>query len=92
MDDAPDNNAILYEKDLIQYREIIAGKKGYIIDPLGQRMGQPAQAWNYLSDGMHPSLAGHVSTVKAFLKGMTNKEGHEHHHEHDDHEHHDHEH
>lgn len=93
MDDAPDNNAILYEKDLIQYREVIAGKKGYIIDPLGQRMGQPAEAWNYLSDGMHPSLSGHVSTVKALLKGMTNEKGHEHHHhDHDGHDHHDHEH
>ncbi len=89
MDDAPDNNAIIYEKDLIQYREIISGKKGYIIDPLGQRMEQPAEAWNYLSDGLHPSLAGHISTVKAFLKGMTNKNNHDH--DHDGHEYHDHE-
>lgn len=91
MDEAPDNNAILYEKDLIQYRQVVAGKQGYIIDPLGQRMGQPAQAWNFLSDGLHPSLAGHVSTVKSFLKGMTNKESHNHeHHHHDGNDHHKH--
>lgn len=88
MDESPDN-AIIYEKDLIQYRDVISGKKGYIIDPLGTRMGQQAEAWNYLNDGLHPSLAGHVNTVKSFLKGMTSKHDHDSHdHGHGHHHHH----
>ncbi len=71
----------LFEDDLSQYREILTGKKGYIIDPLGERMKDkddsvedqeeeepgPA-AWNYLSDGLHPSLSGHSNTVKELIR------------------------
>lgn len=71
----------LFEKDLSQYREILTGKKGYIVDPLGERMMDkddsvedqeeenpgPA-AWNYLSDGLHPSLSGHTNTVKELIR------------------------
>lgn len=71
----------LFEEDLSQYREILTGKKGYIVDPLGERMKDkdnsvedqeeedpgPA-AWNYLSDGLHPSLSGHSNTVKELIR------------------------
>lgn len=71
----------LFEEDLSQYREILTGKKGYVVDPLGERMMDqddsvedqeeekpgPA-AWNYLSDGMHPSLSGHSNTVKELIR------------------------
>jgi len=81
-------NFDLFEEDLSSYREILSGKKGYIVDPLGTRMnnedGQhehthdqgdhdheeetgPA-AWNYLSDGLHPSLSGHNNTVKELIR------------------------
>lgn len=73
-------NFDLYEKDISSIREILTGKKGYIVDPLGERMndeeevdvneeepGGPA-AWNYLSDGLHPSLSGHSNTVKELIR------------------------
>lgn len=74
----------IYEKDLSGIREILTGKKGYIVDPLGERMNdedaqpaddeedeQPRSApapWNYLSDGLHPSLSGHSNTVKELIR------------------------
>ncbi len=58
------------EKDLSSIREILTGKKGYIVDPLGKRMGSPPEAWYYLSDGINPSLSGHVNTVKDLLKSL----------------------
>lgn len=71
----------LFEEDLSQIREVLSGKKGYIVDPLGERMNDkddsveeqeeeevgPA-AWNYLSDGLHPSLSGHSNTVKELIR------------------------
>ncbi|MGD8428442.1 MAG: GDSL-type esterase/lipase family protein [Balneolaceae bacterium] len=74
-------NFDLFEEDLSSYREILSGKKGYIVDPLGSRMNEdtgieneaesanegPA-AWNYLSDGLHPSLSGHTNTVKELIR------------------------
>lgn len=71
----------LFEEDLANIREILTGKKGYIVDPMGTRMddeeeqrseededdGGPA-AWNYLSDGLHPSLSGHTKTVKELIR------------------------
>ncbi|TYP94716.1 acyl-CoA thioesterase-1 [Fodinibius salinus] len=73
-------NFNLFEEDLSSIREILTGKKGYIIDPLGERMhdedqeehegeenGGPAP-WNYLSDGLHPSLSGHTNTVKELVR------------------------
>ena len=65
-------NFDLFEKDLIKVREILTGKKGYIVDPLGTRMGDDGpEAWNYLSDGLHPSVSGHVHTVKEVLRHLT---------------------
>lgn len=58
------------DKDLANIREIITGKKGYIVDPLGHRMGNPPEAWYFLSDGINPSLSGHVNTVKELLKSL----------------------
>ena len=57
-------------RDLSKVREIITGKKGYIVDPLGHRMGNPPEAWYYLSDGMNPTLSGHVNTVKEVLRSL----------------------
>lgn len=59
------------EKDLSQYREVVAGRTGYIVDPRGRRMGKPAEAWNYLPDGFHPSAPGHSATVKAVFKTLS---------------------
>lgn len=59
------------EGDLSQVRQILLGKQGYIVDPLGKRMGSPPEAWYYLSDGINPSLSGHVNTVKELLKTLT---------------------
>ncbi len=58
------------ERDLSNIREILTGKKGYIVDPLGKRMGNPPEAWYYLSDGINPSLSGHVNTVKELLRSL----------------------
>jgi lysophospholipase L1-like esterase len=63
------------EKDLSQIRQILLGKSGYIVDPLGKRMGNPPEAWYYLSDGINPSLSGHVNTVRELIKTLaTTKE------------------
>lgn len=69
-------NFDVYEEDLKGIREILTGKKGYIVDPMGTRMGEGEgpEAWNYLSDGLHPSLSGHVSTVKELLRHLTQTE------------------
>jgi lysophospholipase L1-like esterase len=82
----------LFEDDLANIREILTGKKGYIVDPMGTRMhdeedelneqqvqdsdeeegGEEDEnypsAWNYLSDGLHPSLSGHSNTVKELIR------------------------
>jgi lysophospholipase L1-like esterase len=58
------------EKDLFSIREVIAGKEGYIVDPAGRRMGNPPEAWYYLSDGINPSLSGHTNTVRELLKSL----------------------
>jgi lysophospholipase L1-like esterase len=58
------------DRDLAQIREVITGKKGFIVDPLGKRMGNPPEAWYYLSDGINPSLSGHVNTVKELLRSL----------------------
>ncbi|MDX1672305.1 MAG: SGNH/GDSL hydrolase family protein [Balneolaceae bacterium] len=65
----------LFAEDLRNIREIISGKKGYIVDPRGKRMGEKEpEAWNYLADGLHPSLSGHVNTVKELLKTLATAE------------------
>jgi lysophospholipase L1-like esterase len=70
MQDMPLFPGVILEKDLSQYREVIAGKMGYVIDPHGHRLGQPAAAWNYLADGFHVSVAGHTETAKLVLRTL----------------------
>ena len=63
------------ELDLGPVREIVAGKTGGIVDPKGERMGENGpQAWNYLGDGLHPSLSGHMNTVREILKTLAEVE------------------
>lgn len=65
----------VYNEDLLKYREILTGKKGYIVDPRGNRMGEDEpEAWNYLNDGLHPSLSGHSNTVRELLKVLAETE------------------
>ncbi len=63
------------ENDLDQIRQIITGKTGYIVDPKGNRMGNPPEAWYYLSDGINPSLSGHVNTTRALLYTLATSTG-----------------
>lgn len=60
----------IQNRDLANVREIITSKKGYIVDPLGRRMGNPPEAWFYLADGVNPSLSGHINTVKELLRSL----------------------
>ncbi|MDR8393322.1 GDSL-type esterase/lipase family protein [Aliifodinibius sp. S!AR15-10] len=69
-------NFNIQNEDLLKYREILSGKKGYIVDPRGMRMGEDEpEAWNYLNDGLHPSLSGHTNTVRELLKVLAKSEG-----------------
>src|SRR5699024_8177908 len=63
----------IFNEDLQNIREILSGKQGYIVDPLGKRMSKDGEveAWNYLSDGLHPSLSGHVNTTRELLRHLT---------------------
>lgn len=59
------------KRDLSQVQELISGKQGAIIDSTARRMGdREPQAWNYLPDGLHHSLSGHIETVKAIIKKL----------------------
>lgn len=66
--DYPLYNFYIEEQDLNQVRELVSGKQGFIVDPRGKRMGEKPEAWHYLPDGLHPSLTGHIETVKELLK------------------------
>ena len=68
MQQMPLHAGVVLEEDLKEFREVISGKTGYIVDPSGNRMGSPPDAWNFLNDGFHPSLAGNMETVKSILK------------------------
>ena len=58
-------------QDLGQIIELVSGKTGGIVDPKGQRMGEELpKAWNYLADGLNPSLSGHINTVREVLKTL----------------------
>ncbi len=61
----------IYEEDLQQVRQLVAGKDGVIIDSLGNRMGKESpEAWNYIADGLHHSLTGHMNTVRMIVKKL----------------------
>jgi lysophospholipase L1-like esterase len=72
MEDLGFFDGLIHEEDLVQYREVLSGKPGYIIDPHGTRMGNPPQLWNFMSDGLHHTPAGHEQTVRAVLQGLAN--------------------
>lgn len=59
--------------DLLQVREVIASKSGHLVDPAGLRMGNPPEAWYYLSDGIHPSLSGHTHTVRELVLSFVDR-------------------
>lgn len=59
------------DNDMEQVRQLVSGKRGGIVDPKGTRMGEgEPKAWNYLGDGLHPSLAGHINTVREVLRTL----------------------
>lgn len=63
------------QADLGQVQDLISGKQGAIIDARAKRMGEgEPKAWNYLPDGLHHSLTGHMETVKALIKKLAEKE------------------
>lgn len=70
MVDMPLFNGVLLESDLAQYRQVISGKSGIVVDPYGKRLGIPPDAWNYLPDGFHLSLPGHIETVRWLLRSF----------------------
>ena len=62
----------IIEEDLQQVRQLVAGKDGVIIDSLGSRMGKEGpEAWNYVADGLHHSLTGHMNTTRLVLKKLS---------------------
>jgi lysophospholipase L1-like esterase len=74
MQQMPLLDGVLDEQDLKDFREIIAGKTGFIVDPAGDRMGVPPKEWNYLNDGFRPSLAGNMETVRSILAAIGKEE------------------
>jgi len=73
MEDIGYFDVVINNEDLEQFREVISGKPGYIVDPYGKRMGNPAEMWNYISDGLHHSPSGHMTTVRALLYTLSNE-------------------
>lgn len=71
MEDLGYYDNLIHEKDLVEFRQVMIGKPGYVVDPLGTRMGNPAHMWNFMSDGLHHSAAGHAETVREVLKTLT---------------------
>lgn len=74
MQQMPLLDGVIDERDLKEFREIIAGKSGYIVDPSGSRLGNPPSEWHFLNDGFHPSLSGHIETVKSLLAAFMTPE------------------
>lgn len=60
--------------DLRQIQQLVAGKTGYIVDPLAHRFGRIPETWNYIADGLHASLSGHAATVREVLWSMLRQE------------------
>lgn len=60
----------IHNRDLRLVQQLIAGKTGYIVDPLAHRFGRVPEAWYLLSDGIHASLSGHSVTVREILKSL----------------------
>jgi len=61
--------------ELLTENPLVAGKDGVIIDSLGRRMGKEGpEAWNYIADGLHHSLSGHMNTVRLVIKKLSESE------------------
>jgi len=73
LEDHPFYDFFIKQADLNKVRELVAGKKGFIVDPRGKRIGEQ-EAWHYLTDGLHPSLTGHIETVKHIIKAMSSNQ------------------
>jgi len=73
IEDHPLYDFFIKQDDLNKVRELVAGKEGFIVDPRGKRMGDQ-EAWHYLADGLHPSLTGHIETVKYIIKAMASRQ------------------
>ncbi len=58
------------EADLHDYRQVVAGKPGVVVDPYGHRFGHPVNGWHLQADGFHHSLAGHQATLKALCQAL----------------------
>ena len=72
MEAHPLHEFTIQPQDLSQITELVSGKTGGIVDPKGQRMGDDApKAWNYLADGLNPSLSGHINTVREILRTLS---------------------
>lgn len=58
-------------EDLGPVQDVVSGKQGAIVDSTVNRMGEgEPNAWNYLPDGLHHSLSGHMETAKAIIKKL----------------------
>ncbi|MGN8224970.1 SGNH/GDSL hydrolase family protein [Gracilimonas sp. BCB1] len=58
-------------EDLGPVQDVVSGKQGAIVDATAKRMGEDEpNAWNYLPDGLHHSLSGHMETTKAIIKKL----------------------
>ncbi|WP_428235987.1 SGNH/GDSL hydrolase family protein [Gracilimonas sp.] len=58
-------------EDLGPVQDLVSGKQGAIVDASAKRMGEgEPNAWNYLPDGLHHSLSGHMETTKAIIKKL----------------------
>ncbi len=57
-------------EDLFQVQQLVAGKTGYLVDPMAKRFGTPAERWHYLSDGIHASLSGQRITAREVLHSL----------------------
>ena len=66
---------VVRNQDLRLVQQLVAGKTGYIVDPLAHRFGRAPEAWYFLSDGLHASLSGHAVTVREILWSLARQDG-----------------
>lgn len=74
-EDAELYDYVVRNQDLRLVQQVVAGKTGYIVDPLAHRFGRVPEAWYYLSDGLHASLSGHAATVREILWSLARQDG-----------------
>ena len=71
MEKDPLLNGVINNHDIVQIQQLLSDKNGFVVDPYGRRFGNPAEDWNYLSDGLHHSITGHIQTVKKVLEVLS---------------------